>query len=141
MKNIKVTRTEALILDAIKIVKNKGISIKEGGWYIEWNSEKNRWQPDANANGHCSCPLGAYLLAAQPKPSEDQAAALEYETDSDILCDIAGTSLGKDHDWAENFISNFDDDYDYGDGHQDYDNEPRGAGSRSGRKLRKLLIK
>jgi hypothetical protein len=138
MNNIKVTKTEALILDAVKAVKNKGVSIKEGGWFVEWNSDTERWEPEANWKGHCSCPLGAYLLATQPQPTYDQAQALEDGAETDILCEIAGTALGKDKAWAENFIGNFDDDYDYGD---DTDNEPKGGGSRSGRKLRKLLIK
>ena len=138
MNKIKVTKTEALILDAVKAVKNKGIKIKADGWYVVWNVDKRKWEPEQNSNGHCSCPLGAYLLAAQPKPSEDQEEYLADGSDTDLLCDIAGTALGKDREWAENFVANFDDDYDYGD---DTGNEPKGVGSRSGRKLRKLLIK
>lgn len=140
MNNIKVTRVEAKILDAIKAVKNKGVSIKEGGWYVEWNADLGRWQPEANKDGHCSCPLGAYLLAAQPAPSFEQAAALENVNDNEIFCDIVAASLGKARIWAENFIANFDDDYHYGD-NDDNDNLPKGMGAASGRKFRKLLIK
>ncbi len=133
MKNIKVTRVEALILDAIKAVKNKGIEIKDGGWFVEWNSDRERWQPEANKTGHCSCPLGAYLLIAQPEPSYEQAMALEDGADTDILCEIAGTALGKDQAWAEAFISNFDSEDDH------YMKE--GKGAKSGKKFRKLFVK
>jgi hypothetical protein len=130
MKKIKVTRTEATILDAIKTVKNKGISIKEGGWFVEWNSNRERWEPEARSTGHCSCPLGAVLLALQPKPSEDQLQWLSDGADTDMLADIAAKTLGKDREWVDNFIGNFDE-----------ESATEGKGSNSGAKLRKLFVK
>ena len=136
MKKIKVTRTEATILDAIKEVKNKGIKIESGGWFVEWNNDKERWEPEANSKGHCSCPLGAYLLVAQPEPTYEQILALEDGADTDLYCEIAGTALGKDQAWAENFISNFDTAPD-----DNYSYIKQGKGARSGRKFRKLFVK
>ncbi len=107
-KNIKVTKTEKTILDSCKAAKASGIKIQDGGWYIKWDSNQSKW----TSEGSC-CPLAAVILANQPTPSPEQIGEMEND-EHQALCDIAAAILKKDHDWASDFTSNFDDEGEMG---------------------------
>lgn len=82
---------------AIETVEARGISLEAGYWGV-WSRDGEWTTSDLGSHKDRCCPLGALLLAEQPRPASD-------DEEPDVCAALA---LGRSYGWVAAFIEGFD---------------------------------